>query len=149
MGVRVIMRPSLSNSIITMFACTSLLGCTTCHEVKVSTSSYGEWNADVRHRVCGSYSGYAVAVYKESEGPPGDGESDKEPFQAVYKTGDYSDGHAAPVSAEWEDDSHLLIQHDTRMSVDDHVSKPMVTKADAEYQDVMIGYDPKPVIWEK
>jgi hypothetical protein len=126
----------------------ALSGCTTCHEVKVSISSYGEWNADVRHRVCGSYSGYAVAIYKESEDPPGHGEGEKEPFQAIYKTGDYLAGHAAPVSAEWEDDSHLLIQHDTRMSIDD-VSKPMVTKADAEYQDVMIEYDPKPVIWEK
>ena len=143
------MRRLLSNCTVFMLAYMTLTGCTTCHEVKVSSSSYGEWNADVRHRVCGSYSGYAVAVYKESDGPPGNGEGDKEPFQAMFKTVDYSVGNTAPVSTEWEDDKHLVIHHDTRMSVDEHVSKPVVTRAVAEYQVVLIEYDPKPVIWEK
>jgi hypothetical protein len=131
-----------------MLAFLSATGCTTCHEVKVSTSSYEEWNADVRHRVCGSYSGYAVAVYRASEGPPGVGEGEKEPFQAVYKTEDNSEGDEVLVRTEWDEKGHLVIHHNTRTSVDNHKSKPMITKAESEYQDVLIEYDPKPVIWE-
>jgi len=125
-----------------------LSGCTTCHEKIVSTHAQGNWNADVRHRVCGSYSGYGVAIYMASERPPGNGEGDKEPFQAMYKTEDYKEG-PVPVSVKWETDNHLVIYHDTRLSLDDDKSKPMVIKAETAYKDVFIKYDPKPVIWDQ
>jgi len=108
----------------------------------------GGWGADVRHRVCDSYSGYAVAVYQISEGPPGNGEGAKEPFQALYKTEDYMEG-PTPIKVEWEKDNHLVIRHDTRKSVDDDRSKPMITKAVTVYQGVFIEYKPEPIIWEK
>lgn len=123
-----------------------LPGCTTCHEKTISTHLRGIWNADVRHRECGSYSGYGVAVYKVGEQPPGYGEGDKELFQAAYKTEDYVQGEF-PLRVEWEADNHLVIHHDTRLSLDDDKSKPMIIKAETTYNNISIRYDPDPVIW--
>jgi hypothetical protein len=125
-----------------------LAGCTTCHDKIVSMHTQGIWNADVKHRVCGSYSGYSVAVYKASERPPGYGEGDKEPFQAMYKTEDYKEG-PVPIRIKWETDNHLLIHHDTRLSLDDDKSKPMIIKAETSYSDIFIKYDPEPVLWDR
>jgi len=148
MGVTRIMRHLFKLFILSVFASIALTGCTTCNEVKVSTSSNGVWNAEVRHRVCGSYSGYAVAVFRANERSPGYGEGYKEPFQAMYKTGELVES-TVPVRIEWNTDGHLLIHHTTRSSIDDSKSKPMVTKADTNCQDVFIDYDPEPVIWSK
>ena len=148
MGVGRIMKLFRISSLVFLVVPVFLTGCTTCQEIKVSTSTQGEWSADVRHRVCDSYSGYAVAVYEISEGPPGNGEGDKEPFQAMYKTEDFIEG-LSPITIEWKTDNNLVIHHDTRQSIDDDRSKPMITKADMAYQGVIIEYDPEPVIWEK
>ena len=139
----------ISNSLFVFLLVNLFLpGCTTCHEKIISTHVQGSWTADVRHRVCGSYSGYGVALYKASERPPGDGEGEKEPFQAVYETVDYKEG-PVPVSVKWETDNLLVINHETRLSLDDDKSKPMIIKAETTYNDVSIKYDPKPVIWDK
>ena len=148
MGMGIIMKFYRLPLFVFLVVSVFLSGCTTCQEIKVSTSTQGIWGADVRHRVCDSYSGYAVAVYPISEGPPGNGEGDKESFQAMYKTKDYIEG-PSPVRVEWKSDHHLVIHHDARQNVDDDRSKPMITKADTAYQNVLIEYDPEPVIWER
>jgi hypothetical protein len=147
-GVREIMRLLFKLFFILILANIILQGCTTCNEVKLSTSRQGIYTAEVRHRVCGTYSGYAVAVYRTNEGPPGYGEGYKEPFQAIYKTELYKE-RPLPVTIKWKTDGHLVVHHTTRSSLDDNKSNPMITKADASCEDVFIEYDPKPVIWDK
>jgi len=122
------------------------VGCTNCEQEVINTDASGVWIAEVRHRVCGSFSGYAVAVYRVNENPPGEGDGDKEPFQATYKTSDFEMGDL-PIETEWINDQHLIIHHDTRMNVEDRKSKPMVIKADTAYEELRIQYDPEPVIW--
>ena len=122
-------------------------GCTDCEQVVINSDASGIWIADVRHRVCGSYSGYSVAVYGINENPPGAGEGDKEPFQATYKTSDFEKDYL-PIETEWINDQHLIVHHDTRMKIEDEKSKPMVIKADTAYEELRIQYDPAPVIWD-
>lgn len=139
----------ISNSLLViLFVSLSISGCTTCHEKTVSTRTQGIWNADVRHRICGSYSGYGVVVYKVGEQPPDYGDGDKELFQAVYKTEDYIQG-AIPVSVEWRAEDNLVVHHVTRLNVDDDKSKPMIIKAEGSYKDISIKYHPEPIIWDK
>ena len=123
------------------------VGCTDCEQVVIDTDSSDIWTADVRHRVCGSYSGYSVVVYRVNENPPGLGDGDKEPFQATYKTSDFEKG-GLPIETEWANNQLLIIHHDTRMNMEDRKSKPMVVKADTAYEELRIQYDPAPVIWD-
>lgn len=125
-----------------------LYGCTTCHEVLVSSASYGAWVADVRHRMCGSYAGYSVALYRINEPPASNGNSDEEPFQAIYRS-KTNNLNNLPVHIWWESNKHLIIRHDTRMSLHDSESKPMVVKADKSFQEIAIEYIPEPVLWDK
>lgn len=122
-------------------------GCTTCNEVKINTLSEGVWVADIRHRVCGRYSGYSVALYRRNESLTKSGDGEKEPFQAIYESESYDVSHV-PVHIQWESDNHLIVHHDTRIITDEPESKPMVIKAETSYQDVMIEYIPKPVLWD-
>ena len=125
-----------------------LSGCTTCNEVKINSVSEGIWVADVRHRVCGRYSGYSVALHRRNESLTKSGDGDKEPFQAIYDSGNYDVSHV-PINIQWESDNHLIIHHDTRMFTDEPESKPMIIKAETSYQDVIIEYVPEPVLWDK
>jgi len=125
-----------------------LMGCTTCHEVKLNTLSEGGWVAVLRHRVCGNYSGYSVGIYKTGGIPVISGNGEKEPFQAVYRTGIHNENNI-PVTVEWVAEGRLVIHHDTRTVIDMSEQKPMVIKAEKVYQNVKIDYDPEPVIWEK
>lgn len=131
-----------------LFVMFLLGGCTTCNEVKINSLSKGVWVADVRHRVCGRYSGYSVALYRYNESLSKSGDGEKEPFQAIYESESY-DVSNVPIHIQWESDNHLIIHHDTRMFTDELQSKPMVIKAETSYQDVIIEYIPKPVLWDK
>jgi hypothetical protein len=125
-----------------------LNGCATCHEVKINSISDGMWVADLRHRVCGSYSGYSVALYRSNDSPASDSDGEKEQFQAIYRARSH-DINNTPIHIEWGSDNSLVIRHKTRMSLDDVESKPMIIKADKSYQGISIEYIPKPVIWGK
>jgi hypothetical protein len=125
-----------------------LNGCTTCHEVRINSVSDGAWVADLRHRVCGSYSGYSVALYRSNDLPSNGGDGEKEQFQAIYKA-ENRDVINVPIHVQWGSDNSLIIRHETRMSLDDAKSKPMVIKAEKSYQGVRIEYIPEPVIWDK
>jgi hypothetical protein len=123
-------------------------GCTTCHEVKVNSISDGPWVADLRYRVCGSYSGYSVALYRRNEFPASGGDGEREQFQAIYRTQN-PDVNNIPIHLKWASDNHLIIRHDTRMGLHEAESKLMIIKAENTYQGVSIEYIPKPVIWGK
>lgn len=127
----------------------SLIGCGDCSFETIDSLKNDEWTADLEYRVCGSYSGFAVSIYPTSEGHPGYGEGSKEPFQAAIRSSEPYSFQKPPISIKWTDDRNLLIQHETRMSVEDSISKLKIFKADNQYQDVSISYDPKPVIWER
>jgi hypothetical protein len=125
-----------------------LSGCTTCHEVKIDSVSNGKWVADLRHRVCGSYSGYSVALYNSNDLPADSGDGEKEQFQAISKTENY-DVNNVPINIQWGSGNSLIIFHETRKSIDDAKSNLMVIKAKKSYQGVRIEYIPEPVLWDK
>ena len=123
-------------------------GCTTCETTLIESLTQGDWSADLEFRVCGSASGYAVAVYKEEDGPLKAGEGELEPFLSIYKEHKHSPQSPVPVEIKWIDDKHLEIKHITRANLDDSTTDLMIRKAKPEFHSVKISYDPKPVIWE-
>jgi hypothetical protein len=127
----------------------SLIGCGDCSFETIDSSENNEWTADLEYRVCGSYSGFAVSIYPTSKGHPGYGEGSKEPFQAAIRSSEPYSFQEPPVSIKWTSDRNLLIEHETRMSVEDSISKLKIFKADSQYQDVSISYNPEPVVWER
>ena len=136
----------------TVLITTGLGGCATCNNVVIESavSQDHEWMADLEYRVCGYVSGFSVSVYQTSSGSPGYGQGDLEPFQTSIRTKEpykFKDKEL-PVSIKWTGERSLLIQHNTRMSIEDSSSKLKITKADSSYKDVSITYDPKPVLWE-
>ena len=133
------------------FFLVALQGCsTTCHQTLIDGSGQGQWNAELRYRVCGGASGYSVAIYSSDEEAPGMGEGFKEPFKAIYKYNLVDEKHVSepPVKIEWKGGKHLLIRHDTRKNIEDSESIPMIIRADKSYREVAIEYDPDPVFWE-
>ena len=131
-----------------LLALLSINGCSTCHEIQINSISDGTWDADLRYRTCGSYSGYSVGIYRSDEPHAKSGDGENEPFQALYATENHNVNNV-PINLLWESDNHLTIRHDTRVSLDDNESKLMVLKAEKYYQDVVIEYIPEPVLWGK
>jgi hypothetical protein len=131
-----------------MLAPVLLQGCSTCNTRVVDVTRQGELTAELNYRVCGMYSGYNVAIYGDKSGPLKSGEGEKEPFKAIYDFKNYSEDHGIPVSIEWVGEKRLLIRHQSKTGLDDPECELMVIKAETEYLDVSIVYEPDPVVWQ-
>lgn len=127
----------------------SLISCGDCSFETIDSLENNEWTADLEYRVCGSYSGFAVSIYPTRKGHPGYGEGSREPFQAAIRSSEPYSFQKPPISISWTGDKELLIQHETRMSVDDSSSKLKIFKASKQFQDISISYNPEPVIWKR
>ena len=125
-----------------------LEGCTICHENQVKSVSDGAWVADLRYRECGSYSGYAVAVYSREDADLCCNNGEKEQFQSIYTT-HHNENNSIPIHIKWSNDNNLVIYHKTRMSLEDAESQLMIIKAEKSYRSVNIEYIPEPVIWRR
>ena len=123
-------------------------GCTSCHQQLISSASSKHWSADVNFRVCGSVSGYVVAIYKKGEKPPGQGEGDLEPFKATYLHTSKVPKIPSPVNIKWVDDTVIEIMHKTKETEQDNSSDLVVIKADPKYADVTIKYNHLPILWQ-
>lgn len=126
----------------------SSIGCATCRDSVVDSVQQGDWMAEVGYRVCGSYSGLNVSVYRVENGPLKAGEGAKEPFKAVIRSSEPYMFDVSPVRIEWIGERRLLVRHSTRNGLDDLPTRLMVIKADRSYKDVYLDYVPEPVIWE-
>jgi hypothetical protein len=124
------------------------MGCTNCTYRTIESLQSNQWTAELEYRVCGSYSGFSVAVYRTNNGRPGYGEGSKEPFQAARRSSKPYSFEKPPISIKWTGDHNLTIYHDTRMSIDDSISKLMIFRADSHYQNISISYEPKPTLWK-
>lgn len=127
----------------------NLAGCSDCDFKTINSLPNNDWTADLEYRVCGSYSGFAIAIYPTNEGHPGYGHGSKEPFQAAIRSSEPYSPSSPPISIKWIGDNNLLVQHTTRMSIEDTNTKLKIFKASEKFQDVSITYDPEPVIWER
>lgn len=136
--------------VLMLFVASSLIGCTTCANKTIDSvrNHDREWTADLEYRVCGYVSGFSVAIYRTNSGPLMSGEGEKEPFKSHIRATEPYSYKQPPISIKWIGDKGLHIHHNTRMSIEDSGLKLKVTKADTQYQDIEISYDPKPVIWE-
>ncbi len=126
-----------------------LIGCSDCDFQTIDSLPNNYWTADLEYRVCGSYSGFAIAIYPTKEGHPGYGHGSKEPFQAAIRSSEPYSSSSPSISIKWIGVNKLLVQHMTRMSVEDTSTKLKILKANKQFEDVSITYDPEPVIWER
>ena len=135
---------------LTLLMISCLMGCATCTNKTIESvrNSDNQWTADLNYRVCGYASGFSVSIYRSGSGPLRDGEGSKEPFQAFIRASEPYSYKQPPISIEWVCNRNLIINHNTRMSIEDSDLKLKITKANGKYQDITISYDPKPVIWE-
>ena len=124
------------------------VGCTTCHTTLIDMATEGKWKADLDYRICGSVSGFVVAVYRTEDSPPSSGEGGLEPFKSIYKVHRHEPPTPSPIKIKWVGDGRLLISHLTKANIVDHTTDLKVTKANTSFKNVSIIYEPKPVIWE-
>jgi len=114
----------------------------------INTATEGQWKADLEYRICGSVSGFVVAVYDAEKSPHSSGQGSLEPFQSVYKVHRHEPSLPTPIAITWVEKDRLLIKHRTKVNIDDLSTDLTISKANPSYEGVSIIYEPKPVIWK-
>lgn len=144
----------VNSSVLTLAAAlfllsVGLIGCSDCDFKTIDSLPNNYWTADLEYRVCGYYSGFAIVIYPTKEGHPGYGHGSKEPFQAAIRSSERYSSSSPPISIKWIGDNKLVVRHVTRISVEDTSTKLKILKANEQFEDISITYDPEPVIWER